>query len=188
MAISGDIRAAIDGRVLRAGGVRLCVLLLVWLLSDILMLTAAAAAARPRAVLIIDESDPSGGAPTTFSATLRATLDDATPHVAVYGETLDLSRFAGPRQEAILRTYMQEKYSDVRFGVIAAVGPSAFELVRRWRSELWPGVPVVVAAIDETTASELKLDSDTTGLIMRRTIKSMMVAARLLVPDLKGVA
>ena len=163
-------------------------LVLVWLLAATPTLPSVAAAPLPRAVLIVDEFDPSSGAPTTFSTTLRETLDGAAPHVAAYGETLDLSRFAGPKQEAILRTYLQEKYSDVRFGVIAAVGLSALELVKRWRGELWPGVPVVFAAIDEMSAAQLTLDSDMTGLIMRRTIKSMMTAARLLVPGLERVA
>ena len=165
---------------------RLAVRIVVCLVA-ILTPTWAMAQSPPRAVLIIDEADPSG-APTTFSATLRETLDDVTPHIAVYGETLDLSRFSGPSQEAILRSYLQEKYSDVRFGVIAAVGLLSLEFVRRWRSELWPGVPVIFAAIDETSAAQLKLDPDMTGLIMRRTIGSMMAAARLLVSDLKGVA
>jgi signal transduction histidine kinase len=126
--------------------------------------------------------------PQHFSATLRATLTNFRPSVAVFGETLDLSRFASPQQEAILRTYVQQKYSDVRFGVIVAVGASAFDLVRQWRTELWPDVPIVFAAIDEMTAAELKFDSKTTGLIMQRTIKSAMTAARILVPDLQGVA
>jgi signal transduction histidine kinase len=163
-------------------------LLIVWFLAVSATLTSAVAAPLPRAVLIIDESDPSSGAPTTFSATLRATLTNFKPSVAVFGETLDLSRFAGPTQEAILRTYVQQKYSDVRFGVIVAVGASAFDLVRRWRLDLWPDVPIVFAAIDEMTAGELKPDSNTTGLIMQRSIKSMMTAARILVPDLEGVA
>jgi hypothetical protein len=72
--------------------------------------------------------------PQHFSATLRATLTNFRPSVAVFGETLDLSRFASPQQEAILRTYVQQKYSDVRFGVIVAVGASAFDLVRQWRT------------------------------------------------------
>ena len=76
----------------------------------------------PRAVLIIDESDPSSGAPTTFSATLRKTLSNVTPNVAVFGETVDLSQFEDPWQQAILRTYVQQKYNDVRFGVVVAVG------------------------------------------------------------------
>jgi signal transduction histidine kinase len=149
---------------------------------------SVAAESLPRAVLIIDETDPGKSAPTTFSATLRATLEQTTPHVAVYGDNLDLSQFAGPRQEEILRRYLQEKYRDIHFGVIAAVGASAFRVVRSWRSQLWPGVPVVFAAIDEHSAARFTADPDITGLVMRRTIKSMVAAARVLVPDLKGVA
>src|SRR5580700_2852692 len=135
----------------------------------------SSAAEQPqRAVLIIDEADPGKGGPTTFSATLRATLDDFTPHVAVYGDSLDLSRFAGPRQEEILRRYLQEKNSDIRFGLIAAVGASALEFVKSWRAELWPGVPVIFAAIDEQSAARIKPEPDITGLIMRRTIRSMV--------------
>jgi signal transduction histidine kinase len=162
--------------------------MLVGLLAGILMTTGAVAEPPPRAVLIIGESDPSVGVPTIFSTTLRATLAGDTRPVAVYSETLDFSHFSRSEQEAILRTYLKEKYGDVQFGAIAAVGLSAFELVRHLRSELWPGVPVVFGAIDEISAAELKLDSDVTGVAMRRTIKSMMVVARSLVPDLKGVA
>ena len=106
----------------------------------------------------------------------------------MFGETLDLARFADPKQELILRTYVQQKYSDVRFDVIVAVGASVFDLVRHWRSELWPDVPVVFAAIDETTAAGFKLDTNTTGLVTQRTLKSMMTAVHILVPDLQGVA
>ena len=96
-------------------------LLIVWsLLAVSAILTPAVAAPLPRTVLILGESDTSSGAPTTFSATLP-TLSKFRPSIAVFGETLDLSRFAGPTQEAILRTYVQQKYSDVRFGVIVAV-------------------------------------------------------------------
>ena len=161
--------------------------LIVCLLTVAVTLTSAVAAPLPRAVLVIDESDPTNGAPTAFSARVRSALSNYKPSVAVFGETLDLSRFAGPKQEGILRTYIEQKYSDVRFGVIVAVGALAFDVVSRWRSELWPDVPIVFAAIDELTAAELKPDSNTTGLIMQRTIKSMMAAARILVPDLKGV-
>lgn len=161
---------------------------IIWLVAVAATLTTAVASPLARAVLIVDESDPSGGAPTSFSTTLRVTLSNFTPYVAVFGETLDLSRFAGSKQEAVLRTYIEQKYSDVRFGIIVAVGASAFDLVTRWRSELWPDPPIVFAAIDETTAGELKFDSNTTGLIMGRRIESMVRAARMLVPNLQGVA
>jgi hypothetical protein len=86
--------------------VRLFCLMLVWVLTSFTSVAAAAAEPRSRAVLIVDESDPSNGAPTTFSRTLRATLNDVTPHIATYGETLDLNLFAGLRQDDILRSYL----------------------------------------------------------------------------------
>jgi signal transduction histidine kinase len=142
----------------------------------------------PRAVLIIDEADPNSGSPTTFSRTLRSTLNQATPNVAVFGETLDFSLFSDPKAEGILRTYVQQKYRDVTFGAIVAVGAESFHLVTRWRPELWPGVPIIFAAIDESTAADLTIDSNTTGLIMRRSLKSMVTTARILVPALHGAA
>jgi signal transduction histidine kinase len=53
---------------------------------------------------------------------------------------------------------------------------------------LWPGVPVVFTAIDEFGAARIKPEPDITGLVMRRTINSMVAAARVPVPDLKGIA
>jgi hypothetical protein len=129
--------------------------LIVCLLNATAGLTLAAAP-LPRTVLIIDEADPRGGGPTTFSATLRATLSKFRPRIAIFGETLDFSQFAGSTQESILRTYVEAKYSDVRFGLILAVGASAFDIVTRWRPELWPDVPIVFAAVDEVTAAALK--------------------------------
>ena len=140
-----------------------CVVLAICLLVTSELLTSATAAPLPRNALVLDEPDPSSGNSTIFSVTLRATLNTFTPRVAVFGEPLNLGRFTGPDHESILRTYLEQKYSDVGFGVIVVVGASAFDLVRRWRSELWPNVPVVFAAIDEMTAAEFKPDPETTG-------------------------
>ena len=60
-----------------------------------LMPVAVMARSLPRSVLTIDESDPSSGAPTTLPTTLGETVNEVSPHVAIYGETLDLSRFTG---------------------------------------------------------------------------------------------
>jgi signal transduction histidine kinase len=163
-------------------------LMVIAMTAGLMPAISSAAVLPPRAALIIDETDPGKSAPTTFSASLRATLDAFTPHVAVYADSLDLSQFSGPRQEDILRRYLQEKYRDIHFGVIATVGASALKLVQGWRTELWPGVPIIFAAIDEDRAAEIKPDTNITGLVMRRTVNSMVAAARVLVPDLKGVA
>jgi hypothetical protein len=164
-------------------------LLAAWLLLALAATPQLAIATPlPRTVLIIDESDPSNGTPTTFSRTLRESLRSEQPHITVYGETLNLSQFSESRQEEILRSYVQEKYKDAGLGLVIAVGLSSLEFVNRWRPEFWPGIPVVFGAVDETSAAHLKLDGDTTGLTMRRSIQSMVAAARHLVPTLQGIA
>ena len=147
----------------------------------------AAAERLPRAVLIIDEADPSDGVPTVFSTTLRRAVTEAQPHVAVYAETLDFTRFTGTQQEAVLRSYLREKYHDVKFGAIVAVGASALELAMRWRPDLWRGTPIVFGAVDELSLSQTKLEPGVTGMLMQRSIRSMVDAARLAVPRLKRV-
>ena len=123
--LNAKARVAFSGALMAFGSFRkMRAFRIFWLLAVTVTLTPAAAEPLTRAALIIDESDASGGIPTTFSATLRTTLRNSTPRVAVFGETLDLSRFADPKQEPILRTYIQQKYSDIRFGVIVAVGAS----------------------------------------------------------------
>src|SRR5262245_13605244 len=74
--------------------------------------------AAQRTVLIIDESDPAVGVPTTLSATLRATLAGAAPHVRIHGETLDFSRLAGSERDATLRAHLKEKYGGIQFSAI----------------------------------------------------------------------
>jgi signal transduction histidine kinase len=49
-------------------------------------------------------------------------------------------------------------------------------------------VPVIFAAIDEDRAAEINPDTNITGLVMRRSVNSLVAAARVLVPGLKGVA
>jgi hypothetical protein len=83
-------------RMLGAAVRDMCRLMLVWLLTGTPMLTSAVAARLPRAVLIIDESDPSSGAPTTFS---RHTASNAGRFCTTHP---GLRRDAG--FQAILRT------------------------------------------------------------------------------------
>ena len=118
--------------------------ILVWLAAGMFVSTLAAAEPVSRAVLVIDQSDPSGGAPTTFSSTLRASLNGFTPHVAVYSETLDVG-FAGTRQDDILHNYLQEKYRDTLqiVGVSEDEGPP--EEIKRFAAAHKINYPIVMS-------------------------------------------
>src|SRR3974377_1887675 len=99
-----------------------CSFIIICLVLVVATLTSTAAAPMPRTALIINKPNPSGDTPTTFSATLKATLNNATTEFSFYDETGEMSRFDESNQEAILRTYIMQKYGDVRFGIIVAVG------------------------------------------------------------------
>ena len=57
----------------------------------------------------------------------------------------------------------------------------------RWREELWPGVPVVFALVDEMDFARLKLPPDVTGGIVKLALADSIRAARAVVPDLDSV-
>ena len=112
---------------------------------------------------------------------------DSHEHTTLYAENLDLSRFEGPAHEESLQRYLKEKYRDRRIGVIVAVGAAALELVLRWRAELWPGIPIVFAMVDEMDYARLKLPPDVTGGIVKLGLADTIAAARAVVPDLKTI-
>src|SRR5262249_16943357 len=122
-------------------------------------------------------------------AALRASVNAKSPSpVSIYVESLDLSRFGGPEYEGSLQTHFRVKYRDKPIGVLVAVGSATLEYVLRRRQELWPGVPVVFAMVDEPTLARLKLPADVTGNIAKLRLEDMLAAARAVVPNLKRIA
>ncbi len=113
---------------------------------------------------------------------------DDRSHITIYTESLDLNRFRGKDHEALLQRYLKEKYQGVPIGVVVAAGAATLELVLRWRSELWPEVPVVFAMVDEIDFGRLRLPDGVTGNIVKVPLADSIKAARTLVPDLQTVA
>src|SRR5436305_441072 len=108
----------------------------------------AGAELRPRSILVLDQSEPRGPFYFQIFTGIRAELNaDARAHTSLYAENLDLSRFNGKDYEDSLRRHLKQKYRDSNVGVIVAVGVATLDLVLRWRTELWPGVPIVFAMV-----------------------------------------
>src|SRR5262245_32724324 len=150
---------------------------------------AGIAAQLPRSVLILDQSGRDSTWFDAFFLAFRSTLNpQLAMHVSVYSEHLDLSRFGGARHDELLRTYLRDKFSERPIGVVIAQGSGALEFVLRSRPELWPGVPVIFAAVDEQTGKRLNLPPDLTGTIYQRPFRNVVATARVLVPNLKRLA
>ena len=144
---------------------------------------------RSRSILVLDQSDLRGPFYYSVFSGLRSVLSaDDRSHITIYTESLDLNRFRGKDHEALLQRYLKEKYQGVPIGVVVAAGAATLELVLRWRSELWPEVPVVFAMVDEIDFGRLRLPDGVTGNIVKVPLADSIKAARTLVPDLQTVA
>ena len=163
--------------------------LLVGVAAFLTPLQVTAEERRSRSILVLDQSDLRGPFYYSVFSGLRSVLSaDDRSHITIYTESLDLNRFRGKDHEALLQRYLKEKYQGVPIGVVVAAGAATLELVLRWRSELWPEVPVVFAMIDEIDFGRLRLPDGVTGNIVKVPLADSIKAARTLVPDLQTVA
>ena len=145
--------------------------------------------ARPRSMLVIDASELHGPLSYEVFSALRDVVRTESPaHVTLYAESLDLRRFNGETYEASVRKYIEVKYRDTSIGVLVAIGVPALERVLSWGDELWPGVPVVFAMVEERDFARLKLPSDITGGTIRLSLADEVRAARAVVPNLDSIA
>jgi ABC-type uncharacterized transport system substrate-binding protein len=148
-----------------------------------------AAEQLPRSLLVLEQSDVTGPFYTAIVSGLRSTLNSSTAFpISIYVEDLDLNRFNGSAYEEGLQVYFKVKYHDKPVGIIVAVGSAALEYVLRWRVELWPGIPVVFAMVDEPTVTRLSPPPDVTGTTVRSTLRDAMITARAVVPNLERIA
>jgi signal transduction histidine kinase len=161
------------------------------LVSVVALLTpiqAMAQEAPPRSILVLDQSDMRGPFYYQVFSGLRSTVNaDSRSHTTLYTESLDLSRFRGESYEASLLRHFKDKYRDIPIGAIVAVGAATVELVLRWRSELWPAIPVVFAMVDEIDFARLQLPDGVTGTIVKIRLADSIKAAHALVPGLETV-
>src|SRR5262245_31229752 len=149
----------------------------------------AAAEPLPRSVLILDQSDADSAWYAVLSPAFRSVLNAGLrERVSVYSEHLDLSRFPGQRHEQLMQAYLRDKFRDRPIGVVVAQGSGALEFVMRTRAALWPGVPVVFAAVDAAAVAQLNLPPDVTGNVRQLTFRNAVAAAQALVPNLKRIA
>ncbi len=147
-------------------------------------------AQEPRAptILVLDQSD---GGPFYYQliAGLRGEVSNYTgAYVTIYGENLDLSRFSGATFEENLKRYLKEKYRDKPIGAVLTIGAATTDIALKWRDELWPGVPMVFAMLDDTDFARLKSPLNFTGVITKLPLENEINVARAVVPGLDTIA
>ena len=131
--------------------------IVVAMLASLAPVSVRAAEPLQRTILVFDQSDPNSPWGNGFRTGLRSALNtNSIAPVSLYSDILDLARFDTKEYEEILGTYLRTKYRNKEIGAVVVHGPRALEIFLKLRTNLWPTVPVVFAAISEATIARLK--------------------------------
>ena len=163
--------------------------LILMVVAGLLLPRPVAAEPAQRSVLVLDQS--SAGLPFNAAVTsaIRSTINAGSKSpISFFSEHLDANRFFGPEYENEFVQFLKAKYRERHIDVVIVFGASALDFIARRREQLWPSVPVVFAAIDETTMSRRTLPNNVTGATMQLTLQDMVNVARIAMPNLKAVA
>ena len=147
------------------------------------------AAPLPRSILVLNESGMVGPFYRDAYDALRSTVTaNSSQPVSINLEQLELERFGGDHYEKTLKTYLELKYVDKPIGVIVALGFGALDFVLRLRTEMFAGVPVVFAMVDDVALQRLNIPADVTGRTSTVRFQDFLNAAHIVVPDLQRIA
>jgi len=114
--------------------------------------------------------------PTVLSNQLARTID-------YYSEYLDSARIAGPQQERAFRDLLFAKYRRRRLNLVIAMQDTAWDFVRKYRSQLFPDTPVVFLSRN----SNVPRPANTTGVISQINFRATLDMALLLQPEVRRV-
>jgi signal transduction histidine kinase len=150
---------------------------------------ATAAPTEQRSVLILLPAQPGLPAASAFASGIRSTLTSGlSTRIAIETEHVDLASFRGPDGPQLLRNLYRSKYAGRPFDAIVVAADEPFRFLLRWRAELWPGIPVIVSALDERTLSGFTPPPRMTVITIRYDLEGTLRDALALLPETQHVA
>ena len=93
-------------------------------------------------------------------------------------EYIDPARMSTLRQERAFRDYLRAKYRNQRFDVVIAMQDGAWDFVRKYRSALFPGTPIVFASRNRNVPRP----ANSTGVVAEINLRGTLDMALALQP------
>ena len=118
-----------------------------------------------------------------FDQAFQSVLHSANlGNVEYYPEYLENNRFPGEAQAVLLRDNLRQKYADRTIDVVVAVTDASMDFLLKYRSDLFPGSPIVFLAAKRPTAEQLAAGPGLTGIFPASTHKETVDLALRLHP------
>jgi signal transduction histidine kinase len=116
------------------------------------------AAAQPKRILLLHTFGPTFGPWNAISGRLREELRKQSPYpVDLYEASLQGERFADSPDQGPFLDYLRGLFQTRELDLMVALGAPAARLMLRYRSNLFPSKPLLVAAADERTFADGEL-------------------------------
>jgi signal transduction histidine kinase len=151
---------------------------------------ASAVVPEQISVLILLPGQPGLPAASAIATGIRASLVSAWSfRISIETEHVDTGRFKVPQdEERRLRETYRTKYAGRPFDLIVVAANEPLGFVLRARDDVWPGIPVIVCAVDERTLSGFTPPPGMAVLTIRYDMEGTLRAALALLPDSRHVA
>jgi len=160
--------------------------------SALLLLWPCAPAAAPgdvRTVVVLTPDNALGSPGSNdFYKGLRATFaSDWSEHIQIRFEPLDISRFQDARGRALLADFLRQKYAGQKIDLVVAGLAPSLDFALEYREAIFPGVPIVFAAVDEEEVRKRTLPGDVIGIPIEMDLVGTLELALRLQPETRRV-
>src|ERR1051325_10690069 len=141
--------------VLRAGLGRLCGAV------ALLLAMTAIAAAQPKRILLMHSFGPTFGPWNAISARIREELRKQSPYpVDLYEASLQGERFAETPDQGPFLDYLRGLFEGRDLDMMVAIGAPAARFMLKYRPNLFPSKPLLIAGADERTFANGELSAN----------------------------
>ena len=139
--------------------------------------------AAPWRVVVVPGADPTQPAAVEQIRALRQSIEKASPGGAeFYIDALDGLRFDSAQLMPAFVELLKLKYRRQKVDIVIGLTESALAFTERYHQEIWPGVPVLIASIDEGRLKERGLPPDFAYLPFRIDVDGTLDIIRALQP------
>lgn len=118
---------------------------------------------------------------------IKETLKKKVGKVELHIECLDSKNFPDNEHFAQLQALFAVKYRTHRPSVVIILDNPAFEFALTYRQQLFSGIPIVFAGLNDFTPTMLKKEKGVTGVVERQNFIGTIKLAQHLHPNLKEV-